>query len=177
MGTKPTPEQEAGLETVRAFVEATRSEYRLPPIHIMVGDHITGVGASHRPGQLAINPRLLTSQYRDAIVAHELGHAALGHDQRETSFDRMLTRADWEARQHKRELDANAKSVEILVRVKGWPESTALRHVSDWLTTGHRAEQAGRLVMAPGHPRPCAELADLWSRYPQHARPPGLPTC
>ena len=57
---------------------------------------------------------MLRSRHRDSIVAHELAHYLLGHDRPlagTLTFDRRRE-------QELRELDANAKTIEILVRVK-----------------------------------------------------------
>lgn len=177
VGGRLSPEHEAGLESVRALVEGTRSLYGLPPIYILTGDHIAGVAASYRTGQLGINPRVLVHSHRDALISHELAHAVLGHDRGHRGFDQPATVGEWAGRQVQRELDANAKAVEILRRVKGWPELTALTHVSDWLVGQHSAEQSGRKLPTLGHARPCTELADLWARFHQHVRPAAVPSC
>ena len=99
-------------------------------------------------------------------MAHELGHHLLGHDQRGRAFDdRPVTLADWARTQEPKELDANAKAVEILVRVKGWGESSALRVMLDFLSAGAKAQARGGLL-APGHPPACAEIPDLAKRFP-----------
>jgi len=98
-------------------------------------------------------------------VAHELAHYVLGHDA-------ALAGATPEARlleRQQRELDANAKSVEILTRVRGVPEDQALRMAYSYLLNVHR-----RLERSPGedllgHRPPCEEIADLLARYPRAA--------
>jgi hypothetical protein len=160
-----TPAQNQSLGEVRAFAEATTREYGLLPIHVLVShDPESPVGA-YRRDFFAVNPLVLGSEYRDAIVAHELGHYVLGHDA-------PLTGATPEARRREREqreLDANAKAVEILRRVHGLPEDQALRLVYRYLLNVHR-----RLQRAPGedllgHRPPCEEIADLLARFPQQA--------
>jgi hypothetical protein len=70
--------------------------------------------------------------------------------------------------QAQREVEANAKSVEILTRVKGWPEATALRMVYNFLIASHRAIAQGRTVQLASHKPPCEEIKDLLGRFPQH---------
>ncbi|HEV8673592.1 MAG TPA: hypothetical protein VGX21_06050 [Methylomirabilota bacterium] len=172
---KLTTPQQVGLENVERFVEDTRRIYGLGPIRILVGDHYPGTGAVYRPGLLTLEPRLLDSQYRDAQIAHMMAYAIIPAPDR--SFERILTEADWQKRQIRRSLDAYAKAVEILQRVRGWPERSALDHVSAWLTRQHELEQAGRSTPTPGHLRPCAELADLWKRFAAYTPPDSVPRC
>jgi hypothetical protein len=52
----------------------------------------------------------------DQADAHELGHYVLGHD---SVIQQASSQAEYQRVQERRELDANAKAVEILVRVQG----------------------------------------------------------
>jgi hypothetical protein len=165
--TTLSPVQQSELHQVREFVEATGRVYGVPALYVMTGDTGAGVGGIYRSGQLILSERFLRGNpYRDAIVAHELGHYLLGHDQRGRAFDdRPVTLADWARAQEPKELDANAKAVEILVRVKGWGESSALRVMLDFLSAAAKAQARGGLL-APGHPPACAEIHDLAKRFP-----------
>ncbi|HKW92460.1 MAG TPA: ImmA/IrrE family metallo-endopeptidase [Methylomirabilota bacterium] len=160
-----TAAQSRSLSEVRAFADATTHAYGLQPIHVLVShDPESPVGA-YRRDFFAVNPLVLGSEFRDAIVAHELAHYVLGHDA-------PLSGATAEARRREREqreLDANAKAVEILARVKQIPEDDALRRVYLYLLNVHR-----RLQRAPGedllgHRPPCEEIADLLTRFPRQA--------
>jgi hypothetical protein len=92
----------------------------------------------------------------------------LGHGHQPTAFtDRAATLGEWARLAMPRELDANAKAVEILTRVKGWPEATSLRVVADKLRSTIRAQQRGAPV-GLGHLPACEELRDLLARFPQH---------
>jgi len=98
----------------------------------------------------------------DAIVAHELAHYVLGHDaalSAPTADARLRER-------EQRELDANAKSVEILNRVRGVPEDQALRMAYSYLLNVHRRLQRSPGEDLLGHRPPCEEIADLLARYP-----------
>ena len=95
---------------------------------------------------------MLRSEFRDAIVAHELAHYVLGHEAPLAGPPRPRPAC---ASEQQRELDANAKSVEILVRVRGVPEDQALRMAYSYLLNVHR-----RLQRSPGRgpARPPAPL-------------------
>jgi hypothetical protein len=158
-----TPVQERSLDEVRGFADATARHYGLPPIHVMVSHNPGSPVGSYRRGFFAVNRLVLGSEFRDAIVAHELAHYVLGHDAPLTSPAGEARRRERE----QRELDANAKSVEILAEVKQVPEEHALRLVYGYLLNVHR-----RLQRAPGedllgHRPPCDEIADLLGRFPQ----------
>ena len=119
-----TPSQDRSLGEVRDFAEETSRRYQLPPIHVLVSHNPDSPVGAYRRGFFAVNELVLASEYRDAIVAHELAHYVLGHDQ-------PLGASSARSRQREREqreLDANAKSVEILVWVRAVPEDQALLH-------------------------------------------------
>ena len=160
--TSLNPAQDRSLEEVRVFADETAGLYGLPPIHVLVNYNPDGPVGAYRRGFFAVNRLVLGSEFRDAIVAHELAHYVLGHDT-------PVTGATHEARlrlREQRELDANATAVEILARVKHIPEDQALRMVYSYLLNVHR-----RLLRYPGedllgHRPPCEEIADLLVRFP-----------
>jgi hypothetical protein len=158
-----TPAQDRSLDEVRAFADETARRYGLPPIHVLVSYNPESPVGSYRRGFFAVNRLVLGSEFRDAIVAHELAHYVLGHDVALPGATPAIRRRERE----QRELDANAKSVEILAAVRKVPEDQALRMVYSYLLNVHR-----RLKRAPGedllgHRPPCDEIADLLARYPQ----------
>src|SRR6476661_6641996 len=158
-----TPAQNRSLDEVRVFAEETARVYGLHPIHVLVSHNPESPVGTYRRGFFAVNELVLGSEFRDAIVAHELAHYVLGHDAPLVGTTRDARRRERE----QRELDANAKAVEILARVRAVPEDQALRMVYSYLLNVHR-----RLQRAPGedllgHRPPCDEIADLLGRYPQ----------
>ena len=167
-----TPAQEAAVAEVRAMADDTARVYRVSRIAVLVGSNIEGVGGSYRRGLFTVSTPMLRSPHRDSVVAHELAHYLLGHD-------RPLSGAlalDWQREQERRELDANAKAVEILVRVRGFREEQALSLIYDHLLAFNRLVVAERTVIPWGHRPPCEEIADLLGRFPAHgAWTAGLP--
>ena len=157
-----SPAQNRSLEEVRAFADDTARLYGLPQIHVLVSHNPDSPVGSYRRGFFAVNQLVLRSEFRDAIVAHELAHYVLGHDA-------ALAAPTPEARlaeRQQRELDANAKSVEILTRVRGVPEDQALRMAYSYLLNVHRRLQRSPGEDLLGHRPPCEEIADLLARYP-----------
>jgi hypothetical protein len=158
-----TPSQDKSLGEVRDFADETSRRYLLPPIHVLVSHNPDSPVGAYRRGYFAVNELVLASEYRDAIVAHELAHYVLGHD-------RPLTGPTAAARQREREqreLEANAKSVEILVWVREVPEDQAVRMVYSYLLNVHRRLQRSPGEDLLGHRPPCDEIADLLARYPE----------
>ena len=158
-----TPGQDRSLDEVRAFADETARRYGLQPIHVLVSHDPDSPVGSYRRGFFAVNRLVLSSEFRDAIVAHELAHYVLGHDAPLGGATNDARRRERE----QRELDANATAVEILVWVRQVPEDQALRMVYSYLLNVHR-----RLLRSPGedllgHRPPCDEIADLLRRYPR----------
>jgi IrrE N-terminal-like domain len=111
---------------------------------------------------------MLDSPGLTKLVAHELGHYVLGHD---SIIPQAVSQAEWERAQQQRELDANAKAVEILVRAQGLSETAALQMVVDALRRAQDAQTRGA-PLTPGHLPASAELADLLARFPAAAALP-----
>lgn len=166
-----TPAQRRGADEVRAMADEMARVYDVPRIAVLVGDNIDGVGGTYHRGLFTITTTMLTSRHRDSIVAHELAHYLLDHDRPLTGTLAL----DWQREQERRELEANAKSVEILVRVRRLSEEAALRTVYEHLLAFNRLVVARRTVIPWGHRPPCEEIADLLGRFPtQHAWSAGL---
>jgi hypothetical protein len=167
-----TPAQERSAAEVRAMADETARVYGVRPIYVMVGGNVEGVGGSYRRGLFTLSTPMLGSRHRDSIVAHELAHYLLEHD-RPLSGTHVL---DWQREQEQREMAANAKAVEILVRVRGLRPAQALSLVYDHLLSFNRLVVEQRTVIPWGHRPPCEEMADLLGRFPAHrAWTDGLP--
>ena len=156
-----TPQQEADLADVRAFVAAAAHAYGLPPIPVRVEEQVGMRAATYHHGIIAISPTILRgTSWRDVILAHEVAHHLLGHD------GPLPLGWGGELRVHQRELDADAKAVEILQRVRGLSETEAFQLVYDVHWSLNRALDVNPFVVPPGHPSPCVKLADLIERFP-----------
>jgi hypothetical protein len=159
-----TPLQERSLAEVRAMADDTARVYGVSRIHVLVGSNVDGVGGSYQRGMFTITTPMLRSRHRDSIVAHELAHYLLDHD-RPLSGALGLDRL---REQELRELDANAKAVEILARVRGVREEQALSLVYDHLLAFERLVGQRLTVIPWGHRAPCEEMTDLLARFPAH---------
>lgn len=158
-----TPAQDRSLDEVRVFADETARHYGLAPIHVLVSHNPESPVGSYRRGFFAVNRLVLGSEFRDAIVAHELAHYVLGHDVPLAGATAEARRRDRE----RRELDANATAVEILIAVKRIPEDQALRMVYSYLLNVHRRLQRSPSEDLLGHRPPCEEIADLLARFPR----------
>ena len=158
-----TPGQQRGADEVRAMADETARVYGVRRIPVLVGNDIDGVGGTYRRGLFTSTTSMLTSRHRESIVAHELAHYLLDHDR---PFAGTLS-LDWQREQERSVLDANAKAVEILMRVRALPEEDAPRVVYDHLLAFDRLVAARRTVIPWGHRPPCEEIADLLARFPR----------
>lgn len=164
-----TTQQQQKLDEVQRLADRTTAIYRLPSVRISVQPATNlNIGGVYRQGNIFLNVRMLDSPGLTKLVAHELGHYVLGHDR---IIPQVASQAEWERAQQQRELDANAKAVEILVRAQGLTESEALQIVADALRRSQDAQTRGA-PLTPGHLPPSAELADLLARFPTTAAPP-----
>jgi hypothetical protein len=160
-----TPQQQDKVADVRRFADGAAAAYDLPRIRVTIEPATNlGIGGRYRQGNFYLNVRMLDSSNLTALVAHELAHYVLGHD----ALVSASSTAQFQQAQELRELDANAKAVEILMRVKGLSQREAV----DVVVTHLRAAEAGIAcggALAPGH-RPLAdEIADLLARFPDSA--------
>jgi hypothetical protein len=158
-----TPVQEESAAEVRTLAERTAHLYGLPPILMLVSVNPQDPPGSYRRGFFSVSAITLTSGFRDAIVAHELGHYVLGHDAPLAGASSGELERDYQ----QRELEANAKGVEILVRAGGFSEARALRTMYEYLAGVQWALERYPRLDLRGHKRPCEEIADLLARFPR----------
>jgi Zn-dependent peptidase ImmA (M78 family) len=158
-----TPEQRAKVDEIQSFADRTSRVYDLPGVRVSIQSATNlNIGAMYRQGNIFVNVRMLDSPSLTKVIAHELGHYVLGHEPAAS----VSSQADWQRAQQQRELDANAKAVEILVRAKGMSQREAVQMVADALQRAQRAVDRGA-PLTPGHLTPAEELADLRARFPE----------
>ena len=157
-----TPMQKDSLAAVQAFADATSAHYKMARVRVVIeADNNLGIGARYQLAHLYLNVRVLGSPNLTAIVAHELAHYVLVHDLRPVGTSTAeLLRA-----QERRELDANAKAVEILMRVQRMTEREAVQTMVKYLTAAQHAQDRGS-ARASGHRAMTAEIADLLDLFP-----------
>jgi hypothetical protein len=161
-----TPKQQQSAEEIRTFIADTARVYAVPRIYVLVGNDVSNIGGTYRRGMITVSTGMLASRHRDSLIAHELAHYLLGHDAPLSGS----TALDQAREQEVRELEANAKAVEILTRVTARSEEQALRLVYDHLAAFNRMITAGRSVVPWGHRHPCEEIHDLLARFPAQRR-------
>ena len=159
-----TPQQEDKVAEVQRFADRATEVYGKPRVRVTIQPATNlNIGALYRQGNFFINVRMLDSANLTKLVAHELAHYILGHD---GFISGAVSQAKWTRGQQQRELDANAKAVEILVRAGGLTEPEAVKVVADALRRSQDAQARNNLPLTPGHLPASAELADLLTRYP-----------
>lgn len=164
-----TTQQQQRVDEIQRLADRTTAFYGLPSVRISVQSATNlNIGGVYRQGNIFLNVRMLDSPGLTKLVAHELGHYVLGHD---SIIRQAVSQAEWERAQQQRELDANAKAVEILVRAQGLSETAALQMVVDALRRAQDAQTRGA-PLTPGHLSASAELADLLARFPAAAALP-----
>jgi len=158
-----TPQQDQKLDEIQRLADRTTALYGLPRIRISVQPATNlNIGATYRQGNVFVNVRMLDSPNLMKTMAHELAHYVLGHD---SIIRQAASQAEYQRAQEQRELDANAKAVEILMRAQGLSEGQAVQIVADALRRSQDAQKRGA-PLTPGHLPPSAELADLLARFP-----------
>src|SRR5438034_5106764 len=159
-----TPQQQDTVADVQRFADETATTYNLPRIRVTIEPATNlGIGGRYRQGNFYLNARTLGSGNLTALVAHELAHYVLGHEPLSGPSMAELLRA-----QELRELDANAKAVEILMRVRGMSQTEAVRTMVTHLRGAQAAIRCGG-ALAPGQRPPADEIANLIARFPDSA--------
>ncbi len=159
-----TPAQQDKVAEMQRFADQATAMYGKPSLRITIQATTNlNIGALYRQGNIFVNVRMLDSPSLTKLVAHELGHYILGHD---GFVSQAVTQAEWTRGQQQKELDANAKAIEILMRVKGLTETEAVRVVTDALRRSQAVYERAGTAWTPGHLPPSEELADVLRRYP-----------
>ena len=144
------PADQVRLRGAQRFADAAVDAYAVAPVRVEME---SGGASRYQGGRIVLGQTLLTDNSGSAALAHELAHHVLGHP--EAAGQRPA----------QQELDANAKSVEVMVRAWGVEEGVAFRLVAAHLRT------LSALPVMPGRAGPCEELRDLYRRYPTRTEP------
>jgi len=165
-----TADEEASLQEIRDFVGATAERYRMvAPLEVSVAPWV-GTGslpqygstpAVYTRGALYLNRRLLRASNRDLVIAKALAYEMLRAPSKATTL------AERERERIQLALDSNARSVDILVQVKGMSEEAAVEQIYAWLLAIHRAALAAARPPPPGSLSACDEIKDLLRRFPK----------
>jgi hypothetical protein len=165
------PAQEAGLKKAQQIADATTKLYGIGRIRVFADDRLpAGVGAGYygQSSRILIRPEMLVyDRHLTALVAHELGHATLGYGTLEgwTPGERRRALAQ-------QELEADRRSVEILVRVMGLTERDAIDSVAAYFVEANRARGGYALGVPADYEHPCEQLRKFWSSYLLSDPPP-----
>src|SRR5262245_51165975 len=161
--------EEASLQEIREFARLTAERYRMvAPLENSVASWVGNPSlpqyasspAVYTGGRLFLSRRLLTASNRDLVIATAMAYEMFrGSLKAATVVERERERAQMR-------LDANARAVDIMMRVKDMPEREALDQMYAWLLGMHRAALASGRPPAPGNFRPCDAIGDLLRRYP-----------
>ncbi len=140
-----TPQQQDKVAEIQRFADQATALYGKQSLRISIQRATNlNIGALYRQG-IFVNVRMLDSPNLTKLMAHELGHYVLGHD---GFIAQAVSQAEWTRGQQQRELDANAKAVEILVRAGGMTEPEAVKIVADSLRRSADAQARNNL---PSH--------------------------
>jgi len=130
-------------------VTRASAAYGKPPLHITVVDVLDRASISYNLGEIQVARSVLVSRGDiDPLLAHEVGHYVLGHN---NNF----------ALDPNREIAANAEAVRILAKLNGGDEQIAFRRVYNWLSRQHASGATAR-----GHFAPCVEINALLDAFP-----------
>jgi hypothetical protein len=170
-----TTAQRQTLADIRQLVSGFVREYQ-PPMSVEVVvmplastnlPSLSSIGVSYSLGRMHVDPRLLSGPSPDAIIAKVLALQLAPRIPAAASLE------DYQRQQRQQNFEANAKAVEILERVKGWPERTAVQSMHRWLLAVHMR----RVTPSRGQPTACEQILDLLTRFPERGQSTSGPSC
>jgi hypothetical protein len=164
--------QRAHLDDWRQLADRVTAHYGAADVTFLVEEQPGPGGGAMRPGGLMtfkaemLEP-LPSGQSRDFLLAHALAHRVLGHAYRPAPDE--ATTFLWDRQQERRELEANAEAVPVLMVGRHWSQRRAFFHAHAYLWSYRRGVEARRFGVPAGHPAdPCVEINDLIRRYPAY---------
>jgi hypothetical protein len=91
-----TPQQRAKFDEIQSLADRTTRIYDLPGVRISIQPATNlNIGAMYRQGNIFVNVRMLDSPGLTKLIAHELGHYALGHEPAAS----VSSQAEWQRAQ------------------------------------------------------------------------------
>ncbi len=165
-----TPQQAGRLKEAQDIANETTRLYAVPHVSVFLYEDLgpnTAGGYAGRQGWILPRRSALEDWTFMPVLAHELGHATLRHEQQVAMpRDQPPTMAAYRRALQQRELDANARAVEIMVRVLKKSEPEAVMTIASYLA-GANTSRGGRAIGIPqNHMHPCDQLQDLTVRFP-----------
>jgi hypothetical protein len=155
-----TPDQRAVAAAAQRLADRIAELYQVSPVNVLVGPLAPGQGALiDGNGVMTLSQEGLDfpELIRDAYLAHEMGHWILGH---------VASPAVTVSEQQQREIDADVKAVEILMRSKSMPQTGAFAAVYAQQMASKQTLDEGKTVPLASHPDPCRKMAALLAAYP-----------
>jgi hypothetical protein len=153
-----TPDQRAAA--AQRLADRIAELYKVSRVNVLVGPLASGQGALIRGnGVMTLSPETLDfpERIRDAYLAHEMGHWILGH---------VAGPAVTVSEQQQREIDADVKAVEILMRAKSMTQTGAFAAVYAQQMASKQTLDEGKTVPLASHPDPCRKMSALLTAYP-----------
>ena len=166
-----TPQQSDRLKEAQDIANETTKLYGVPHVSVFSNERLSpsaAAGYAPHQGWILLRRSTLDDTTFVPVMAHELGHVTLGHD-----YDVVLrgggqrpTMADYQKARQRRELDANARAVEIMVRVLKKTEPEAVTMLANYLASANTSRGGRAIGLPQGHLHPCDQLQDLAIRFP-----------
>ncbi|HKQ59862.1 MAG TPA: hypothetical protein VJS92_01180 [Candidatus Polarisedimenticolaceae bacterium] len=166
-----TQQQSDRLKEAQDIANETTKFYGVPRVSVFryesLSPEVAGGYAAHQRWILLRQSTLDDTAFLP-VLTHELGHVTLGHE-----YDVVVggggrtptMAAYWRARQQ-RELDANARAIEIMVRVLNKTEPEAVTLIANYLVAANTARDGRAIALPRAHLHPCDQLMDLVIRFP-----------
>jgi hypothetical protein len=164
-----TPQQSDRMKEAQEIANETTKLYGVPHVSVFSYERMSAnsaAGYAGRQGWILLSRAALDDTTFAPVLAHELGHATLSHDDPIVLRVARPTPADYRKAQQQRELDANARAVEIMVRVMGKTEPEALLMLASYLADANTSRGGLAVGLPAGHMHPCDQLRDLATRFP-----------